>query len=223
MFPPAWGICSWFQATIFCPFGSGQKSSLETQHAIKQLFYQFPIPLSCTKSVHLFSFITMMINGCNCVWLSPHKMLISVGTWKFETVIVGNEWDPALFTIVLNGCRERLQLTLNKSSNFSCPCREHTSTVLVSAWQKAIEGFLKMQGTDTVRLWTLLRRCLNYWQLLATWIGSPLKWHASIIGNMNWIPIEVGGGGAISGKYYTTEERIRNFLQQWLSSPLCPR
>ena len=66
-----------------------------------------------------------------------------IGTWWFETVIVGTEWDPALFTKKLNDCRERPQPTLNKSSIFSYACREH-STVLVAAGQLAIEGFLKM-------------------------------------------------------------------------------
>ena len=31
-----------------------------------------------------------------------------IGTWWFETVIVGTEWDPALFTKKLNDCREVL-------------------------------------------------------------------------------------------------------------------
>ena len=66
-----------------------------------------------------------------------------IETWWFETVIVGTEWDLALFTKKLNDCRERLQLTLNKSSIFSYACREH-STVLVAAGQVAIEGFLEM-------------------------------------------------------------------------------
>ena len=98
-----------------------------------------------------------------------------VGTWWVETVIVGIEWDQALFTKILNDCRERLQQTLDKSSIFSYACREH-STVLVDAGQVAIEGFLKMRGTDKVRLGTLLRRLR----------------HASIIGDINWIPIDVG-------------------------------
>ena len=34
---------------------------------------------------------------------SPHP---HVGTWWFETVIVDTEWDPALFTKILNDCRE---------------------------------------------------------------------------------------------------------------------
>ena len=68
-----------------------------------------------------------------------------VGAWWVETVIVGTEWDPALFTKILNDCRERLQLTLNKSSIFSYACRKH-STVLVAAGQMAIEGFLKVHS-----------------------------------------------------------------------------
>ena len=120
-----------------------------------------------------------------------------VGTWWFETVIVGTAWDPALFTKILNDCRERLQPTLNKSSIFSYACREH-STVLVATGQVAIEGFLKMRGTDKVRLGTLRRRLQ----------------HDSIIGDINWIPIEVG-----RGKRYTADERIQNFLEQTALPP----
>ena len=47
-----------------------------------------------------------------------------VGTLWFETVIVGTEWDMALFTKILNYCRETLKLTLNKPSIFSYACRE---------------------------------------------------------------------------------------------------
>ena len=42
-----------------------------------------------------------------------------VGASLFETVIAGTEWDPALFTKVLNDCRPKLPQTLNKSSTFS--------------------------------------------------------------------------------------------------------
>ena len=39
-------------------------------------------------------------------------------------------------------------------------------------------------------------------------------WHASIIGDINWIPIEVG-----QGERYTADKRIRNFLQQTALPP----
>ena len=80
--------------------------------------------------------------------------------------------------------------TLNKYGIFSYSCREH-STVLacVAAGQVAIEGFLKMRGTDKVRL-GILRRRLE---------------HDSIICYINWIPIEVGWG-----KRNLTDERIQN-------------
>ena len=56
-----------------------------------------------------------------------------------------------------------------------------------------------MRGTDKVRLGTLRRRLQ----------------HDSIIGDINWIPIEVG-----RGKRYTADERIQNFLEQTASSLL---
>ena len=64
---------------------------------------------------------------------------------NFETVIARTEWDPVLFTKILNDCRPKLHQTLDKSSIFSYACREH-STVIVQARQVAIKGFLKMQG-----------------------------------------------------------------------------
>jgi len=73
----------------------------------------------------------------------------SVGAWWFETVIAGTEWDPVLFTKILNDCRPKLHQTLAKSSIFSYACREH-GTIIVPAGQVAIEGFLKMRGSDKV-------------------------------------------------------------------------
>ena len=75
---------------------------------------------------------------------SPGRQ-VYVGAWWFETVIAGTEWDPVLFTKILNDCRPKLHQTLDKSSIFSYACREH-STVIVQARQVAIKGFLKMQG-----------------------------------------------------------------------------
>ena len=93
---------------------------------------------------------TVIVSDCFALNTSRDAGTHNVGTWWFETVIVGTEWDLALFTKKLNDCRERLQPTLNKSSIFSYACREH-STVLVATGQVAIEGFLKMRGTDKVR------------------------------------------------------------------------
>ena len=43
---------------------------------------------------------------------------VYVGAWWFETVIAGTEWDPVLFTKILNDCRPKLQQALDKSSIF---------------------------------------------------------------------------------------------------------
>ena len=78
-FPPGWRRCRWFQATNFCPFGSGQKSRLETRDSSRDF------------TLHLSSFIAKTINGwfCGCVGLSCTRNLTrrSVGAWWFETVI----------------------------------------------------------------------------------------------------------------------------------------
>ena len=79
---------------------------------------------------------------------------VYVGAWWFETVIAGIEWDPVLFTKILNNCWPKLQQTLDKSSIFSYACREH-NTMLVPAGQVAIKGFLKMRGSNNVLLGTL--------------------------------------------------------------------
>ena len=62
----------------------------------------------------------------------------------------------------------------------------------------AIEGFLKMLGSYKMQLRTLQRRLQ----------------HESIIGYINWIPIEVG-----LAKSYTAHELIQNFLQQTALPP----
>ena len=65
-----------------------------------------------------------------------------VGTWWLETVNVGTEWDPDLFTKILNDCRERLQLTLNKARPGHClPKSRHVTWAgLTKGWmQGAIE------------------------------------------------------------------------------------
>ena len=95
----------------------------------------------------------------------------------------------------------KLQPTLDKSSIFSYACRvcsrKHIP-IIVPAGQMAIEGFLKMRGSNKVWLRTFQRRLQ----------------HDSIIGDMNWIPIEVG-----RNKHYTAHERIQNFLQQTALPP----
>ena len=116
----------------------------------------------------------MVASDSRVLETSPDRE-VYVGAWWFETVIAGTEWDPVLFTKILNDCRPKLHQTLAKSSIFSYACREH-GTIIVPAGQVAIEGFLKMRGSDKVRLGTLQRRLQ----------------HDSIIGDINWIPIEVG-------------------------------
>ena len=153
-------------------------SRLETHRAILPI----PIPSSFTCS-HSLQWRSMGESAIASDSLSlDSSQDARIVTWWFETVIVGTECQrmgPGCFTKKLNDCRERLQPwpTLNKSSIFSYACREH-STVLVAAGQVAIEGFLKMWGTNKVRLGTLRRRLQ----------------HDSIIGDINWISIQVGRG-----------------------------
>ena len=72
-----------------------------------------------------------------------------VGSWWFETVIAGTDWDPVLLTKRLYDCRPKLLQTLEKSSIFSYGCRDHR-TVIVPAGQVALEGFLNIRGSNKV-------------------------------------------------------------------------
>ena len=54
-----------------------------------------------------------------------------VGAWWFETVIAGTEWDPVLFTKILNDCRPKLQqIRHSTSSTFSHMDAENTALLL---------------------------------------------------------------------------------------------
>ena len=59
-----------------------------------------------------------------------------IGTLWFETVIVGTEWDPALFTKILNDCRERYKNWRSTSPAFSHMHTENTvlSLLLQDKW-----------------------------------------------------------------------------------------
>ena len=115
---------------------------------------------------------------CDWVWHSCTQHLTRLSYWDM-VVWKGNCGNrPALFTKILNDCRERLQPTLNKSNIFSYACREH-STVLVPERQVAIKGFLKMWGTKLPPIKCDSGHCNDAYSmtlLSATSIGFPLKW-----------------------------------------------
>ena len=94
------------------------------------------------------------------------------GAWRFSALVRGAEWDPSLFTSVLNKCAPKFGKTLNIASIFSYACRDQ-STAVPAGWV-AVEGYLKIQGSTVVRSGTMERR-LQHPDL-------QIKWHPCNVG-----------------------------------------
>ena len=77
------------------------------------------------------------------------------GAWTFSTLVRGTEWNPALFTSVINDCGSKLANTLQKARILSYACLDQST--LVPDGYVAIEGFLIMHGHNKVRRGTLRR------------------------------------------------------------------
>ena len=176
---------------------SGQKSRFEMHHAILPFL------------VHRHVLVIVHCNDdqwwvCGCVTLvyCQARNLTRHECWSiwWWNSVCGDRMGLGSLYEKFNDCMPKLKQTLEKSSIFSYACRDH-STVVFPAARVAIKDFLKIRGSDKVLLGTLQRRLQ----------------HDSIIGNMNWIPIEVG-----LPNRYTAHERIQNFLQQSGSRQLCP-
>ena len=43
---------------------------------------------------------------------------VNVGAWWFETDIAGTEWDPVLFTTILNNCRTKTSADTRQVQDF---------------------------------------------------------------------------------------------------------
>ena len=70
------------------------------------------------------------------------------GTWSFHTHVRSVEWDPALFTRVLDQCASKLASTLKKASILTYACRNRA--IPIPDGYVPVEGYLKMYGTDKV-------------------------------------------------------------------------
>ena len=77
------------------------------------------------------------------------------GAWTFCTLVRGTEWNPALFTSVLNDCRSKLANTLQKARILSYACQDR-STIIPEGYV-AVEGYLLMHSPNKVRRGTLRR------------------------------------------------------------------
>ena len=81
----------------------------------------------------------------------------AAGAWSFRAFVRGAEWDPSLFTRVLNGCTSsELKTTLEMTSIFSFACSDRSS--VVPDGFVAVDGYLKIKGSRQVRRGTLRRR-----------------------------------------------------------------
>ena len=87
-------------------------------------------------------------------------------TWTFCALVRGAEWDPSLFTSVLNECRSKFGPTLDISTIFSCSCRDRNT--VVPAGYVAVEGYLKLKAGLQVKRGTLRRR-FKHPDLKITW------------------------------------------------------
>ena len=82
--------------------------------------------------------------------------------WTFHTLVRGAEWNPALFTSVLNECATKLGSTLEKANILTYACRDRSS--MVPDGYEAVEGYLIMHSPNKVRRGTL-RRYLKHLNL----------------------------------------------------------
>ena len=81
------------------------------------------------------------------------------GVWSFRTLVRGIEiieWDPALFTRVLEECASKLGSTFEHASNLTYACGNRATPV--PHGYVPLECYLTMRGTDTVMCSTLKRR-----------------------------------------------------------------
>ena len=98
----------------------------------------------------------------------------AAGAWSFRAFVRGAEWDPSLFTRVLNGCTSSaLKTTLDMTTIFSNACSDRSSVVPDGC--VAVDGYLKIKGSREVRRGTLRRR-LQHPDL------SSIEWTACMVG-----------------------------------------
>ena len=89
--------------------------------------------------------------------LEAEQSKFQAGTWRFSGLVQGTEWDPSIFTRVLENCAPKFGETLKLASIFSYACRDQSIAVPPNC--VAVEGYLKMKGSTVVRRGTLERRC----------------------------------------------------------------
>ena len=104
--------------------------------------------------------------------LEAEQSKFQAGTWRFSGLVQGTEWDPSIFTRVLENCAPKFGETLKLASIFSYACRDQSIAVPPNC--VAVEGYLKMKGSTVVRRGTLERR-LQHPDL-------QIEWHPCNVG-----------------------------------------
>ena len=87
-------------------------------------------------------------------------------TWSFSALVLGAEWDPAVFTSLLNERRSTLAPTLEIATILSYACRNRSTGV--PSGYVAVEGYLKLKACRQVKRGTLRRR-FKHPDLRITW------------------------------------------------------
>ena len=104
------------------------------------------------------------------------------GIWSFRTLVRGIEWDPALFTRVLDECASKFESTFEHASILTYACGNRATPV--PHGYVPVEGCLKMKGTDTVMRSTLKRRLQH--PDLQNPDNPEISW------KIQWVPCRVG-------------------------------
>ena len=130
------------------------------------------------------------------------------GTWEFHTYVRGLEWDPSLFTRVLDECASKLESILANACilTYACGNRATDSATPVPHGYVPVVGYLKMKGTDTVMRSTLKRR-LQHHDLLNPENpdqGWKIQWTACRVGR---------------NKRYTDHDFIQTFHRETALPP----
>jgi hypothetical protein len=70
----------------------------------------------------------------------------AAGAWTFSALVRGTEWDPSLFTSLLNQCASSaFSTTLDMTSIFSYACSDRSTGV--PDGYVAVDGYLKLNGS----------------------------------------------------------------------------
>ena len=104
--------------------------------------------------------------------LEAEQSKFQAGTWRFSGLVQGTEWDPSIFTRVLENCAPKFGETLKLASIFSYACRDQSIAVPPNC--VAVEGYLKMKGSTVVRRGTLERRLQH--------LDLQIEWHPCNVG-----------------------------------------